>query len=143
MAIRHSSCSRKPCRLRRNAGTLVKEEKGQSTVEFAIVVPLLMLFLIGVINFGIIMFTYLDMNITAQEASRLAGLGKSDSEVIQYVKDHVSVEVQVPISPTEANREPGEYVTVTLTTSLDNLTVLFDQFVSSVNLSAKSTVRVE
>lgn len=121
----------------------MKEEKGQSTVEFAIVVPLLMLFLIGVINFGIIMFTYLDMNITAQEASRLAGLGKSDSEVIQYVKDHVSVEVQVPISPTEANREPGEYVTVTLTTSLDNLTVLFDQFVSSVTLSAKSTVRVE
>lgn len=124
-----------------------KDEKGQSLVEFAIVVPILLLFIVGIVNLGIIMFTYLSMNITAQEASRLAGLGRPDTEIVQYARDHATVKspdlLEVDITPDESTRKPGDYVTVTLKYSVDNLTPIFDQFLSALTLSATSTVRVE
>ena len=124
-----------------------KNEKGQSLVEFAIALPMLILFIVGIINFGIIMYTYLNMNITAQEASRLAGLGHPDTEIVQYAKDHAVVDnpdlLGVDISPDESTRKPGDYVTVTLKYSVDNLTPIFNQFLSAITLSAESTVRVE
>jgi Flp pilus assembly protein TadG len=134
-------------RLSKRLKTFDKDEKGQSLVEFAIAVPVLLLFLVGIFNFGIIMYTYLNMNITAQEASRLAGLGRSDTEIVQYARDHASLKnpdlLGVNITPDDSTRKPGDYVTVTLKYSLDNLTPIFDQFLSSITLSAKSTVRVE
>jgi len=124
-----------------------KEEKGQSLVEFALAVPILMLLIGGFINFGIIMCRYLNLNITAQEASRYAGLGHADSEIVRYVKDHASVsepdQLIVNISPDGTVRKSGNYVTVTINYSLKHLTPVLDQFTSSFHLNAKSTVRVE
>jgi Flp pilus assembly protein TadG len=156
---------KKSRRLLQKKFTRIKnEEDGQSLVEFALTAPILLLFLVGIINFGFIMFTYLNMNITVQEASRLAGLGQSDCSVAQYTWDHLSLNkadklvlnscsadattpddqsLILAISPNDTTRKSGDYVTVTLSYKVKNLTPLFDQFLSSLKLTATSTIRVE
>lgn len=150
--------------LRKKLKRFSRDESGQSLVEFALTAPILLLFLVGIINFGFIMFTYLNMNITVQEASRLAGLGESDCTIGQYTWDHLSLnkadklvlnscpaDATTPdnqslilgISPNDTTRKPGDYVTVTLSYPMSNLTPIFDQFLSSVKLTATSTIRVE
>jgi Flp pilus assembly protein TadG len=124
---------------------LAKREEGQSIVEFAIIAPLFLLMLVGFINFGMVVFSYLNLNMTAQEATRLAGLGKSDAQIVQYAKDKSAVkkpdQITVTISP--ANRKSGDYVTVTISYPMNELTPIFDEFLSSYQLTTKSTIRVE
>lgn len=145
-------------------GRFLRNEDGQSLVEFAITAPLLIALLAGIINFGLIIFTYLNMNITVQEAARLAGLGQSDCVVGQYIWDHVTVQgadklvldscpadnttsdnksLIVTITPDESTRASGDYVTVTIQYAMASLTPVFDQLLSAVNLTTTATVRVE
>ncbi len=144
--------------------SLISNQDGQSLVEFALTIPVLLLFLIGIVNFGFIMFTYLNMNLTVQEASRLTGLGQSDCQVAAYTWNHLPLKnadkivlptcssddttadshsLVMSISPDPSTRKSGDYVTVTLKYPMDNLTPIFDQFLSTLNLQATSTIRVE
>jgi len=126
---------------------LIKQEQGQSLVEFAIIVPLFFLILVGIINFGMVLSSYLNLNFNAQEASRLAGLGKTDAEIVEFAKSNASFsnpsELGVTISPDEGSRESGDYVTVTLSYPVTNIIPIFDQLLYPYNLTAKATVRVE
>jgi hypothetical protein len=103
--------------------------------------------LIGMINLGFVLFNYLSLNMTAQDASRLAGLGKTDTEITQYVKNQTTVshpaDIVVTVTPTQSSRLSGTYATVTLSYPLKDITPIFDQFLSPYNLKAKSTIRVE
>lgn len=100
--------------------------------------------LVGIINIGFVLYNYLSLNMTAQEASRLAGLGKTDAEIEQFVQDRSTVsnpaDIEIVISP---SRVSGTYATVTLSYPMADITPIFDQFLSPYNLKAKSTIRVE
>ena len=103
--------------------------------------------MVGMINLGFVLYNYLNLNMTAQEASRLAGLGKTDTEIVQYVKNQSAVshpaDIVVTVSPALSSRLSGTYATVTLSYPMKDITPIFDQFLTPYNLKAKSTVRVE
>lgn len=126
---------------------LLKQEHGQSLVEFALIVPVFLLMLVGTINLGFILFNYLSLNMTAQDASRLAGLGQKDTDIITFVQSNSAVnhpeEIQVTVSPSESSRKSGTYATVTLTYPMAEVTPIFDEFLSPYHLKATSTIRVE
>ncbi|WP_379970881.1 TadE/TadG family type IV pilus assembly protein [Ectobacillus sp. sgz5001026] len=126
---------------------LAKQEHGQSLVEFALIVPIFLLMLVGMINLGFVLFTYLSLNMTAQEASRLAGLGKTDADIIQYVQNQSTVRhpanIRITITPDQASRISGSYTTVTLSYPMADITPVFDQFLSPYNLQTQSTIRVD
>lgn len=61
----------------------MKSEKGQSLVEFALVVPILALLLFGIVDFGRIFHAYLTIDHAGREAARAASVGKNESEVRQ------------------------------------------------------------
>lgn len=126
---------------------MIKEQKGQSLVEFALLLPLLLLLICGVVDLGRLLFAYVSLNMTAQEAVRLGGLGKEDAEIISYSKNHVRVgdasELKVTISPEQSTRKSGENITVTLTYSLPLITPLMTKIIPDPVLSANSTIRVE
>lgn len=127
---------------------LLKQERGQALVEFAIVVPIFLLMLVGMINLGFVLFNYLSLNMTAQEASRMAGLGKTNTEIQQFVLGETAVshpgDITVTVDPPDlASRKSGTYTTVTLSYPIKDITPVFDQFLSSYNLWAKSVIRVE
>lgn len=55
-----------------------RDDRGAAAVEFAIVLPLLVLFVFGMIDFGRLFFTQITVTQAAREGSRLAALNLPD-----------------------------------------------------------------
>lgn len=126
---------------------MIKEQKGQSLVEFALLLPLLLLLLCGIVDLGRLLFAFVSLNMTTQEAVRLGGLGKEDAEIISYARSHIRIgdasELQVTISPGQSARKSGDNMTVILSYSLPLITPLMKEIIPDPVLSANSTIRVE
>ncbi|MDP5274491.1 TadE/TadG family type IV pilus assembly protein [Chengkuizengella axinellae] len=127
---------------------MLKNEKGQSLTEFALVFPLLLIMLCGIIDFGRLGFSYMNQHLTTQEAVRLGGLGKTDEEITGFAIDYIKIDdntsLQVSISPDDSLRKSGDYVTVTLTAPFEAATPLIDIFFpDSMEITTNSTIRVE
>ncbi|MBM4764492.1 TadE family protein [Bacillus sp. B15-48] len=56
----------------------MKSEKGQSLVEFAFVIPMLVLLLFGIVDFGRAFHAYLVIDHAGREAARAASLSDSN-----------------------------------------------------------------
>lgn len=126
---------------------LFHEEKAQSLTEFALLIPILLILVGGIFDIFRMMYGYMHLHMAAQEAVRLAGLGKKDSEIITFVRGYVHIghpdQLQITITPTESIRKSGEYVNVRLTVKLPYLTPFVSKILPSPSLTADSTIRVE
>ncbi|NBI28361.1 TadE/TadG family type IV pilus assembly protein [Chengkuizengella marina] len=127
---------------------MFKNEKGQSLTEFALLLPLMLLMICGIIDFGRLGFNYMNQHLTTQETVRKAGLGRTDVEIVDFARDYINMEdsenLEVSISPDDNNRESGDYVTVTLTSSFESITPLISLLMpDSFEISTNSTIRVE
>ncbi|MFZ5626308.1 MAG: TadE/TadG family type IV pilus assembly protein [Bacillota bacterium] len=91
-------------------------ERGQALVEMALVLPLLLMLLFGIIEFGRIFHAYLTVNNGAREGARLAVVGAQDTAIIARIKDTAvgldSSKLQITIAPAYSNRLRGQPVTV-------------------------------
>ena len=65
----------------------VRGEKGQTLVEFALVLPILVLLIIGMLEFGRVLNVWLIVNNAAREGAPHATVGVSEAEVIARVKE--------------------------------------------------------
>jgi Flp pilus assembly protein TadG len=126
---------------------IFEDESGQALVEFAIVLPLLLLILFGIFDFGRIILDSFIINEAARDAARYASAGASDSAVVQVVNQDCALldtsKLGVTIVPAAAARVSGGTVTVTVT-----YPVSFDPFLSFLtsgpfNLTGQTTMRVE
>lgn len=127
---------------------MVKDERGQSVVEMALLLPVLLLLLAGIFDFGRIFYSYVHLQMASQETVRLGGLGRQDTEIIQFARSYVDLgdptKLQVGINPVQASRISGGYVTVTLTYPVQLMTPILSQVMPSpIVLTAHSTIRVE
>lgn len=70
----------------------VRNERGASAVEFALVATLLFLILFGVIQFGIIFNRYQGAQAAGREGARLGSLTQTTiDDILQRVKDSLSI----------------------------------------------------
>ncbi|MBS3995638.1 MAG: pilus assembly protein [Alkaliphilus sp.] len=127
---------------------MVKDQKGQALMEFALVLPILILLMIGIVEFGRVSYTYMYLHLTSQETVRLGGIGKADADITQFARSNFSAgdsaSLEVIISPTELQRKSGDYVTVTLRYPITNTSPFLSNILPSPYVvSTKSTVRVE
>lgn len=60
----------------------IKDEQGASAVEFALVLPILLLLIFGIIEFGLLYHDYLAVTHAAREGARMAAVGKYDPAII-------------------------------------------------------------
>ncbi|WP_139365123.1 TadE/TadG family type IV pilus assembly protein [Litchfieldia alkalitelluris] len=123
-------------------------ESGQSLVEMALVVPVLLILLVGIFDFGRLLYAYSYLHFTTQETVRLGGLGNTDDEMILFAKNHFRAgeasNMTVEISPNTVDRKSGDYVTVKLSYPVDMNVPFLDTIIpSGYVLSANSTIRVE
>lgn len=129
------------------AALIIREEKGQSMTEFALLVPLLLLLICGIIDVGRMMYGYLHLNMAAQETVRKGGIGRTDAEMTAFAKSYVrlgsSTNLKITISPAQTNRKSGDYVTVKLEAPMPFLTPLISKILPSPVITADSTIRVE
>lgn len=127
---------------------IIKGEKGQSMVEMALLLPILLILLVGIIDLGRVLYTQMHLHLATQETVRLGGLGANDEEMIQFAKDYVHIGdvalLEVGVSPSTEERVSGEYVTVSLGYPIEFFTPFVSQLIpTSFKMTADSTIRIE
>ncbi|WP_087972495.1 TadE/TadG family type IV pilus assembly protein [Oceanobacillus rekensis] len=124
---------------------MIRKQDGQSLVEFALVLPILLMLLVGIFDFGRILYTHLQLEMVAQESVRMGGLGQSDTEIRTYAINQFNGDgskLQVTISPGDGVRKAGDYVTVSLSYPEKFMDVLGGAAIPY-TISTNSTIRVE
>jgi len=124
---------------------LIKEQ-GQATVEMALVLPVLLLLLTGIIQFGIIFNAYITVAHASREGARVAAVGGSDSEitttVLQRAENLANEQLAVQITPFARTR--GTPVTVQVDYSIPvEIPLIADLLPNPFVISAQTVMRTE
>jgi Flp pilus assembly protein TadG len=127
-----------------------KNEHGQAMVEFAVILPVLLLILFAILQFGVVFNNYIQVTAAAREGARKAAvsrsLGTSAAETAATTSakgaapglKQNSITVSFPNSPTFAQ---GSDVAVKVT--YPYAISIIGLVVASGNLSSTTTMRVE
>lgn len=88
--------------LRRIASS-IGNSRGQSIVEFALVLPLLLTIMLGIINFGLICYNYITVNEAAREGARAVAVSGKQADAATAVKKvNSNLSVSGVVLPTAA-----------------------------------------
>ncbi|WP_053367498.1 TadE/TadG family type IV pilus assembly protein [Bacillus sp. FJAT-27245] len=126
----------------------MKSERGQSMVETALVLPLLMMLLFGIVDFGRAFHAYLTLDHAGREAARLASIGSEDTIIRNKINSSVAgldtSKLTITISPVnKTNRPSGTDATIKLSYNIDLITPLLGSAISPLPLTNTTVMRVE
>ncbi len=125
----------------------IKNCRGQAIVEFALILPILMLILLGVVEFGRIYNASLMVNHASREGARTGSLGGSTLQIEEMVDSVMgsfdTARITVTISPTGI-RSRGSMVKVTVNYAIDPMTSMIGDIIgTTLILEADTVMRVE
>lgn len=128
--------------------SITRGKKGQSVVETALVLPIIILLLMGIIDFGLLFSNYLVITNACREGAREAAVGYTDSEIVNAVISMSSTldqsKLKVTVSPPELVRKKGDQVSVTVEYENMLLTPVISAIVPNpVLLKAVTVMRME
>lgn len=115
-------------------------ERGQSTVEFALVLPLVFVLLLGLLQVGVVLRDQLLVTAAAREGAREAAV-TSNSEKIRTAARRAAPSLVLEVSVTRGPNR-GDAVTVVITSKPNGLPIV-GRVVASTRLEARATMRVE
>lgn len=94
-------------------------------VEFALVLPLLLVLLLAIIDFGVLYYNDLMLTHAVRDASRSASVGDADgyAKAIEFAQDHVT-SATPPIDSVMPEALYGEPVTVSMSSTYSWITPL-------------------
>ncbi|NLB54092.1 MAG: pilus assembly protein [Syntrophomonadaceae bacterium] len=122
---------------------------GQALLEMALVLPILLLLLMGIIDFGRIIASGLQINNLTREAVRAGVVGYSDSEIEALIFARESWleedKIVITIDPDEeTGRIKGDPLSVTIDYSVEIITPLMANLLTNPwPVSAQCLMRVE
>jgi Flp pilus assembly pilin Flp len=103
-----------------------QEEKGQAMVELALIMPVIILMLMGMFEFGRMFNAYFTVAHAAREGARAAAVGASDTNIVIRVRESaptlMPANLQVKITPLHALRQRGSAVQVEVRYSISIIT---------------------
>ncbi|MDQ0258726.1 Flp pilus assembly protein TadG [Sinomonas atrocyanea] len=116
-----------------------RRERGAVAVEFALVLPLLLGLVLGIVEFGRIYNAQVLATNAAREAARTVAIGNSQSQAItnaQSVAPGYTISVTVPTSCT-----PGTEVQATVTTNVQTVSGTWFGLPNPVNVNGTGAMR--
>ncbi len=130
---------------------LRKTERGQALVEMALVLPILIMLIFGIVEFGRILNTYMTVTELSREGARKGAVGGTDSEIIATVQNNASAaglkvsDLTVNIVPTSVGkRDRGTSVKVEVIYPVDIIAPVIGSMISDpFPVDAQTTMRVE
>jgi Flp pilus assembly protein TadG len=125
---------------------LIKNEKGQSLVEFVLVIPVFLLLVLFIFDLGRVAYTYTNLHFTVQETVRMGSFGHTDDEMKTYARNHFSAGKSdvLKIAITPASRKSGDRVKVTITYPLVPIMPFAELALKGpIDLTVDSTILVE
>ncbi|WP_423799540.1 TadE family protein [Neobacillus sp. SAB-20_R2A] len=124
----------------------MKSEKGQSMVETALILPILIMLLFGIVDFGRAFHAYLTLDHAGREAARLASLGKSDTDIRNKVDSSIagleSTRLRRPVEINKIKVAEGEFnVSITLIYDFDFITPIVNSW--TIPIKDTTVMRIE
>ena len=124
--------------------TFRRDQRAQSTVEFVLVLPLVVLVVLVVLQVGLVVRDSLIVHDLAREAARAAAVNPSRSAAEQAVWGANSrLEAQRLVVSIEGGALPGELITATVDYDSPTNVPLVGIGIADVPLSAAVTMRIE
>lgn len=127
---------------------LLDGRRGQALVELALVLPLLLLIVMGSLEMGRILHSYLVLTSATREGARIGVVGASDDEIRDRVKEVAFTlnlsDGDITIVPEQGLRNPGTALTVKVTYGVELVTPVLNSLLPNpFPLTAETTMRVE
>jgi len=129
---------------------MVKSEKGQSMVELALILPIIILILFGILEFGRIFYSYIVITNAAREGARVGAVGSPDSVIIERIREaaplpHAESNLSITkLEPHVDSRTPGIPLTVEVSYDVYLVTpILEDILPNPITLKSRATMRLE
>lgn len=123
----------------RKIGKEIKCQNGSSSIEFALILPVLTLLLLGIFQFGLAYNNYLAVTHAAREGARMAAVGQFDESAVRdraYPVSPTSVSISYPNGDAH-----GEIVEVTVRYDLKIDLPMFG--VQNIPLISRAWMRIE
>jgi Flp pilus assembly protein TadG len=123
--------------------------KGQSLVEAAIIMPVMLLLIMGIIDFGLLFNNYILISNAAREGARKAALGETDVQIVQSIQNMTTTldlsNLEISIAPPDGSRGHGADVTVSIHYRSRLITPIIDKFFPGgvADLNSTTIMRVE
>lgn len=133
---------------------LRKTEKGQAVVEMALILPILLMLVFGIVEFGRILNTYMIVTEISREATRKGSVGGTDLQIRDTVRSQAgdsgleSSLIQdadiVITDPSSVKRARGTTLKVQLSYPVDIIAPVIGTLVGDPYIvTAQTTMRVE
>lgn len=127
---------------------ILRNQKGQSLVEFSIILPLLLLIIMGIVEFGMMLNSYLTLNNAARDGARYGVIGNSNAQIQSMITSSSpslnSADLTITITPADGSRISGNTLTVNLTYNYKlTVPIISGLLGNSVQLKAQTTMRIE
>jgi len=139
--------------LKRLTGRPRKAEDGQSLVEFTLVLPIFLLVLFAVVDFGMAFHAWITVTNSAREGARIGAVRASGAEIEQRVRDTATSldQANLSVAVTNAEGQPGGSVVVDVSYDYSLMTPLADllnlvsggTIPSTLSLSSTADMRLE
>lgn len=134
-----------------------QDVRGQSLVEFALVIPIFVLMLMGIFDLGRAVFAYNTANNAAREAARLAIVDQTLTDIQQKAIDHgvtlgldasdITVDYRSSTAPDTANScstiDIGCLANVRIEYAYNAATPIIGNIVGTINIVGESQFAVE
>ena len=137
-------------------GKLIRKkngERGQSMAEFALIVPIFLVLVFAIVDFGMGFHSWITVSNAAREGARLGSVGGTQDQIIDRVEQRAGSldEDKLTVTVTNAEGPSGESVTVEVDYEYDLITPLSSlvgflsggSLGSSLDVSSTSEMRLE
>lgn len=127
----------------------MRDDSGASAVEFALLVPVILLLIVGFIQFGLIFSQWLQLEHAAREGARWAALRNEASFVVERIAESAPgleiTDADVTISPGDpVSAVPNTPITVSVSHTTPVLSGPMEAIIGEgIDLTARATQRVE
>ena len=123
--------------------TLREDERGQSTVELALCLPVLAVLMCGLVEVGALVGDKARLEHAAREAARVAIVSDDESAALSAALDSGLDDLEIEIDPRPELRVQGERLTVRLTHRPSGKVPILGALLSRVRLEADAVMRIE
>ncbi len=112
--------------IRRRAENGQRDEKGQALVEFALLVPIFLMLLFAIVDFGMGFHAWISVTNAAREGARIGAVQASEAEIEARTLDTADTAVcsTIEVEVVGAQGGPGDSVTVSVVCQYDLITPL-------------------
>lgn len=126
----------------------LRKQKGQALVEFAIILPVLLLLVMGIIQFGLMFNSYISVCSASREGARVGVVGSTDAQIESAIRtDFPSIntsDLTIAVTTPDSNRTPGEALTVTVTYKYHiTIPIIKNLLSDAINIRSQTSMRIE